>query len=153
MTSWQKRLDSVLRSWQYTPWAPGQCCRGRGVDCRFFIMAVLDELFGITEPLPPRLPQDTGINNRIIALNSIRQITGRYPCRPMDREPPEAGDILIVRRPNSAGDAMPHGMIVGVGNPLPIWHSSSGMGVCYSSLAGWAIAHAFRPLNKESWAS
>jgi hypothetical protein len=123
-----------------------------GVDCRFFAMGVMDELYGITEPLPPRLPQDTATNNRPLAVEAIRQISDRYPCRVLGNdESAEPGDVLVVRRPNTHADSMHHLMIQGPGNPAPIWHAFK-YGVCFTTLIGWERRMIFRPLKKENWA-
>lgn len=148
---WQQRLDSILREWDGTPWMAGQACKGRGADCRYFLMGVLDELYGITEPLPPRLPQDTSANNRALAVASVRQISTRYPCRVATGETIEPGDVLIVSRPATHEETLEHGMIVGVGDPLPVWHCGSA-GVCFTALTGSVVKIIFRPLNKERWA-
>lgn len=146
--SWQTRLDSVLRSWSGTPWMKGQCCKGRGVDCWFFVVGVLDELYRITPPLPPRLPLDTAINNRPGAVAAIKSLTDRYPTSKAvgDVEP---GDVVIVRNPATRWGTLQHAMIVGLNSQF--WHAGTG-GVGFTSLVGWSVERIFRPLNKETWA-
>jgi cell wall-associated NlpC family hydrolase len=146
------RLDAVLRSWRGTPFAAGQCCRGRGADCRFFVVAVLDELHGVTAPKPRRLPLDVRWNNPPGRLAALREFTGRYPCRPLrvGREAYEPGDALVVCRPGQDPDRAHHLAIVGVGDPAPLWHAGLG-GVTFTSLTHYRVGHGFRFTNRESW--
>jgi hypothetical protein len=110
----------------------------------------MDELHGVTAPLPPRLPQDTGINNRAFARRTVMQIMGRYPSRLLaSGERPEPGDVLILRRHDQAADALQHAMIVGANHE--VWHCGRAGGVCFSSIAGWTIQMAFRPTQKTKW--
>jgi cell wall-associated NlpC family hydrolase len=149
---WHRRLDAVLHSWDRTPFAAGQCCKGRGADCRYFVVGVLDELYGVTAPRPKRLPLDTGWNNHPSRIAALREFTGRYPCRPLHpgREPYEPGDVLVVCRPGGPTEHAHHAAIVGVGEPVPLWHAGNG-GVAFTSLVAYRVGHAFRLLNKESW--
>jgi cell wall-associated NlpC family hydrolase len=152
MMTWQERLDSVLRSWIGTPWRAGQCMKGAagGVDCRYFVIGVMDELYGITAPLPARLPQDTSSNNPPLAASSIREIVERYGGRFLKPdEILEPGDGLIVREPGTHAEKLQHGMICGLRNE--VWNCSFPR-VGYTSMAGWQIVRRFRPPNKESWA-
>ncbi len=149
---WYAYLDAVLRSWLGTPFAAGQACKGRGADCRYFVVGVLDELYGVTVPRPRRLPLDVGWNNLPGRLAALREFTGRYPLRPIHvgREPFEAGDVLVVCRPGRDPARAHHAAILGPGDPLPLWHAGMA-GVSYTSLAPYRVGHGFRPLNKESW--
>lgn len=127
----------------------GQCCRGRAVDCRYFICGVFDELYGIHEPLPPRLPLSTAVHNRAEAFNSLRQLMGRYPtCSTKTNEPCEPGDVLIVRPVRSHVETLQHAIIVGPSGRF--WHAGKG-GVAYIAINHWAIAHSFRMLEKHRW--
>ncbi len=148
-TNWQNRLETVLRSWEGTPWAAGQCCPGRGVDCRYFVCGVLDELYQIRSPLPPRKPLDTAIHNRDGAVTALRQLIDRYPSEtiPVDSAF-EPGDVLIVRPPLAHDQTLKHAIIIGPGGRA--WHAGRG-GVSYIAIAGWAVTHAFRPLEKQRW--
>ena len=152
MEPWVARLDAVLRTWLHTPFAAGQCCRGRGADCRFFAVGVLDELYGVTIPKPRRLPLDVGWNNLPGRLAALREFTGRYPCRPLhlSREQPEPGDVLIVSRPGRDPDRAHHAAIVGVGEPVPLWHAGMA-GVSFTSLAAYRCTRGFRMLEKDRW--
>ena len=151
--SGEQRLDSILRSWLGTPWASGQCCRGRGVDCRMFVCAALDELYGIKTPKPARIPRDTGSNNLPAAQAMTRTLMERFPIeRVASAAEFQPGDILIVNRRGASRAAMQHLMIVGVGTPTPVWHAGL-IGVCYTALAGWTVAHAYRPQFRERWST
>ena len=152
LPAWQIRLNQILQSWKGTPWGAGQCCRGKGVDCRYFVMGVLDELYGITDPLPPRLSQDTSKNNRTLAIAAVTQISKRYPCTMNSGDELEPGDVIIARSPDAAAETLQHALIIGVGEPVPIWNASSG-GVGYTSLSNWIVTASFKTLNKETWAS
>ncbi len=150
MITWQEKLDAVLRSWQGTPFSSGQCCRGRAVDCRYFVVGVLDELHGTTAPLPRRMPPDTATHNRPGAVAALREMIDRWPSKNLDvkRDALEPGDVVIVRPPRSHRDTLKHAMIVGLNGT--VWHASMA-GVGYSVLDGRVVAHAFRPLGKERW--
>jgi cell wall-associated NlpC family hydrolase len=142
-------LDRVLRSWLGTPWRAGQCGRGQGVDCRYFIVAVLDELCRIETPRPPRLPQDSGVNGHDRAWQAIRELAERYQCRTLAAgEAPEPGDVLILRRASQHADALQHGMIFGPRGE--VWHAGL-RGVMFTALAGWNIRLGFRPAGKDQW--
>jgi cell wall-associated NlpC family hydrolase len=148
---WQAALDRVLRSWAGTPWRAGQCCKGShgGVDCFFFLVGVLDELHGITAPRPPRLPQDTSINNRPLATAALKRGLARYPCTTLSEEAIlQPGDVAIVRKPSVHPDTLQHGMIVGADRQL--WHSCT-QGVCFTSMAGWVRREAYRLTDREKW--
>lgn len=152
MNTWDQRLNSVLRSWLGTPWCKGQCVRGIGIDCFYFVTAVLDELHGITAELPPRLPMDTAQNNRPLALATVRAFTNRYPCEVLRDVPIESGDMLIGRRGQSHDETFQHAMIVGP-EPVPqLWHCPGpGHGVCYSPQAPWIVVQILRPTEKTKW--
>jgi cell wall-associated NlpC family hydrolase len=151
MEPWQIKLNSVLQSWQGTKFGTGQCCRGKAVDCRYFIIAVLDELYGISLPLPPREPSGLAVHNRPGAFAALRAMMSRYPCESFSGDDPQPGDVLIARPPHSHSETLQHAMIVGAGVPTKLWHAG-GRGVVFTSVVGWTIAHAFRPLEKSSWA-
>jgi cell wall-associated NlpC family hydrolase len=141
-------LESVLQSWRGTRWQAGQCCRGRVVDCRYFVIAVLDELCGIDKPLPARMPVYSPTHDRKAAFAMLREIRQRYPCKSVRGEP-EPGDVVIVRPRHSHHRTLQHIMIMGAGGRA--WHSSQGNGVGCTSLVAFAVARVFRMFGKEEW--
>ena len=151
VSSYHARLDDVLRSWQDTPYVRGACCRGRGVDCRGLVVGVLDELYGITAPHPARRSPTTAVHDHAGAVVALREITDRYPCRPLHvgREPTEPGDVLVVRLPGQHARTLAHAMIAG-GDGRSLWHAGAA-GVCYTALTDQAVTHAFRTLDKDRW--
>lgn len=162
MMTWQEHLQTVLSRWKGTPYAAGQHCVGAGVDCRYFVVMVLDELFGITSPLPRRRNTFTGVFDLDGALDAMREIVARYPNEqvelpPADFQMPPAfpgqpGDIVLARNKFEPGVHPAHLGIVGL-RQGEVWHASvSGVYPTSIGALGSSIERLWRPLNKESWA-
>ena len=93
------RIDEVCRSWEHTPYMPGQQGRGErgGVDCVRFVCAVLDELYGVHHDVPRDI-QDRSLHDPDGAARVVTMIREYYPdhrdlsCEDRCVEP---GDIII----------------------------------------------------------
>jgi cell wall-associated NlpC family hydrolase len=157
LPTWQVRLQTELELWRGTPWVAGQQCRGRGVDCVRFVVAVLDPLHR-AESLAelPRLPQDMAWHDREGAFRTALAIERRYPHTIIDPRPEliEPGDVAIMRAGAKGGPG--HALIAGVGGAGELWHSCFGVGVVTTSARsmaanGGAIVRIWRPLEREKW--
>lgn len=129
----------------------GCLLKGRGVDCRYFVVGVLDNLYGTHPPLPERLPSDTGFHDREKAYRVLNQLAGRWPSRILAQdESLQGADIIVVRYGGLSSPS--HALIVG-GDGKKIWHSASGIGVNVTSLQGIVgkIVRTFRPMETHQW--
>lgn len=150
-SSWLKRLERVLLSWEETPYAPGQQRKGSGVDCIRFGCAVLDEMYRrpLTD-LPPRAA-DASMHDRDGAFAVMRQIMRRYPDHiTVEDGFVEPGDVLVVG-PRDGGPG--HMMIVGH-QPGTCWQASADR-VHFTGLSlptGATLFRVFRFVDRETWA-
>jgi hypothetical protein len=115
-------LETILHSWEDTPYLAGQQEKRVGVDCVRFVTAVLDELLHIHRTAIPRLPQDTAMHSRRGAISTMRLIRKLYPPAQIVRNHCiEPGDILVVGY-ESGGPG--HALIVGA-QKNTIWQAGS----------------------------
>jgi cell wall-associated NlpC family hydrolase len=150
--AWQTRLQRVLMSWQGTPWVAGQQCRGKGVDCVRFVVAVLDELHGAALPPVQRLPQDAALHDRAGMMAVAHGIRQRYPHEVIEprAERIEPGDVVVFRVGAQSGPG--HVAIAGSEGDRELWHACRGTGVARTSAAASSgILWIWRPTRKESW--
>jgi cell wall-associated NlpC family hydrolase len=151
-------LERVLEEWRWTPYSGGNAVKGEGVDCRYLLVRVLDELYGMPErALPDRLHPHTATHDRRGAYISVGELVRRYPCRAI-RHPAlddlEPGDVVVTRR---HGEQTPrahpaHCLIVGPRRG-ELWHADSHVGVCTTSWGVWErdVIRGWRMLEKETW--
>lgn len=142
------RIESLCSSWLGTPYRHGQRRRGAGVDCANFIVAVLDELYGVQLPPIPTFPAGAGATSEK-AEPAIRAIMSRFPHERVNpSEPIEPGDVVFTL----TGDHVGHVLLAGV-RAGELWHAARGVGVCRTGLGAYAgqIDRLYRPLNKELW--
>lgn len=127
----------------------GQACRQGGVDCVRFVVAVLDELFGIApDEAIPVLPKDTAWHNAAGVVRVVRALERRYPHEIVREGPAEPGDVLIARV--SSGNPG-HIGIVGP-KPGTVWHSNPGVGVAEVGFGVFErIENVWRPKGKAGW--
>lgn len=138
------RLESVCESWAGTPYVKSQRLRGVAVDCANFVVAVLDELYGLNLPPTPSLPAGETHEK---AEPAIRAIMSRFPHRRLSAgESIEPGDVVFTR----TGDHVGHVLICG---PRGLWHAIQGVGVCRTGLGclSGKVDRVYRLLNKELW--
>jgi hypothetical protein len=115
------RLAAVLAPWEGTPYAPGQQCRGVGVDCVRFVIAVLDELTGKQTAIRT-LPPDSSVHNPAAARERMELISQAYaPYLEVTDGVVEPGDILVTG-PLHGGPG--HVMIVGNQRNV-LWHATA----------------------------
>jgi len=126
----------------------GQCCRGAAVDCIRFVVAVLDELYGMSPEPVPVLPPDTSWHNPRGAFEVARIVERRYPHDKVEGDVVEPGDVIVFKIAESPG----HVAIVGP-RPGTIWHSNPGVGVVEAGLGevGTMLLHAWRLKGKDQW--
>ncbi len=145
----------MLQSWLGTPYAAGQATKGRGVDCRYFAVRVLDELHGMLDvPLPPRLNPATSWVDPREAVRVARAIVGRWPCRHLAAgEPLEPGDVVVTKDHGFKRTDVPSHVLV-VGPRLELWHAGK-YDVCWTGLDAVRadVIHVWRPTCKETWKS
>lgn len=141
----------MLQSWKGTPWRAGQCAKGQGVYCWFFGLAVLDELEGITAPMPRRVGAEEPRHSTRIAAEVIEELKRRYGGR-MESVPAttvEPGDLIGFRF--GKGD-IGHVGIAGP-DPFSLWHAQRPRGVVRSDVAldGAEIRTIGRMRDKARW--
>jgi cell wall-associated NlpC family hydrolase len=146
-------LDAALRSWDGTPYLPGQQAKGPkgGVDCVRFVAAVLDELYGKVTPIET-LPQDAALHARATAVLAMKRIITLY--RPNERvadDTIEPGDVLVTSQP---GGGPGHALIAGP-RRWTLWESTLD-GVHFTGwggivAAGYRLEAVYRPQLKASW--
>lgn len=141
----------MLRSWQGTPYLPGQCARQVGVDCVRFSSGVLADLRGVPAPELPRLAQDLSYHAPAAALEAAAHML--RACRPLRRVRDgsvEPGDQLVVARTSGAPG---HAMVAGW-QPFTLWHAPGPGGrVEWTGLdlGRAAVLAVYRPTDKHAW--
>lgn len=105
----QIRLGYVLESWRGTPYMPGQCCKGVGVDCVRFVVAVLDELAGVKTDIKTIAP-DAAVHSADVAQEAFERLIDRFDCSEITDGFVEPGDVLATG-PLEGGPG--HAVIVG----------------------------------------
>jgi hypothetical protein len=147
----QARLAEVLASWDGTPYMLGQRCKGVGVDCIRFVVAVIDELAGTTTRVRV-LPGDVAHHAPAVAFDALARVLELVPSAPVLEGPLEPGDV-VVTGPLKGGPG--HALIVGV-DGLSGWHATQPQGVCRTGLGvldwmGHRIVSTHR-LTDRRWA-
>lgn len=119
----QAALGAVLKSWESTPYMPGQDVKGVGVDCIRFVVKVMDELNGTTTEVRT-LPGDVCVHAPGIAQAGLDRLVGQFGLLPAGPQI-EPGDLLVTG-PEGGGPG--HVKIVGDRKNV-LWHTSA-HGVC-----------------------
>lgn len=132
----------------------GQSCPGGGVDCVRFVVAVLDELYGIGDDAEavPVLPPDASWHNPGGAARIARIIGRRYPNEEItgDVLTIEPGDVLVMQVSSVPGS--PGHIAIGGPRPNTIWHANPGMGVAEAGIGEVRqLLHAWRMKGKDQW--
>jgi hypothetical protein len=146
----QARLGEVLRSWERTPYLPGQQRKRVGVDCVRFTCGVLDELTGRRTPIAT-LPPDTCMHDPARAEAAMARIAALYDAVDVT----DSGVLLpgdaVVTGPEAGGPG--HCMIVG-DERNQVWHANPPH-VCRIGLGGIAfVGHrVFRVYRMRGWPS
>ena len=125
----QARLGAVLESWRGTPYMSGQRCKGVGVDCVRFVIAVFDEMNGTDTPVKT-VPGDVAQHAPEVARAALELLLRSFDCSRVREPYLEPGDV-IVTGPNAGGPG--HAMIVGAERRM-CWHAAPATGVCSTSL-------------------
>lgn len=154
------RVDAVAGSWLGTPYMEGQRARGMGADCREYVQAFLDELYGNKEGTKlPRIAADTGIHSPALASPAIRaMMLSNHGVEDvtLTSKTLEPGDIIAAAGEGNGAERREHeahAMIVG-GSPWSVYHALRLHGVVRSSIAGSGVMmlRLYRPRKKELWA-
>jgi hypothetical protein len=154
-----KRLESVLSSWENTPYNSRHATKGVGVYCTAFVAGVLDELFRRSVPTPLNvIPHDVSLHSGPAARKGLRWFLRHYPTAQriwsatasdsptVDVEP---GDILIT---GPVGGGPGHAMMIGP-RKNTVWQAF-GQSVHYTGLAvpeGNLLYAVYRFTDKEAW--
>lgn len=142
-----ERVESVCESWYRTPYASGQIVKKRASYCAAFPVAVLDELFGVTERIPKLAFQKSKDAKR-----NLKFMLERYKdyCSVLHLEPEllEPGDVLVLGK-----EGPTHCLIVG-GTKNHFWHSDSPLGVVRTGASfNLPILRLYRVTDKIKWVS
>lgn len=103
-------VDDACRGWLGTPWSAGQACRGAGVDCVRFAVAVWDEVAERITAVPP-LAQDASLHAGAPSAFAavLRALDRTHGVRIVRPDPSGAARVrpcdLIITRVGSAGAA------------------------------------------------
>lgn len=135
---------------------PGNCVLGLGVDCRYFVMGVLDELYNVRDPMPARLPPETATFNLPLAMDSVHQIADRYPCIIRRKGDVEPGDVIVSRRlgEKTVLSTPAHVMVYTGGGVC--WHATKQAGgVIATGLGAWIDGRVriYRPQSTDGWSA
>lgn len=89
---------TYMECWLETPYIPGQCCLGVGVDCVRYVNACLAFMHGLDEiPTLPRFAQDAAFHNPKIVGELLRFWSELFPCREVEAtDEVQLGDVLVV---------------------------------------------------------
>jgi len=117
-----ENLKRALTNWKGTPYMPGQCLPGVGVDCLRFVAAMGCAMEDREMIKTNQLPRDTAFHRPDLARKAIRQLMLQFPkwgriTVPMALHP---GDLVVVGPKGIPS----HGMIVGPWQP-ELFHASS----------------------------
>lgn len=104
----------VLESWAGTRYHADAPVRGVGAGCAGFVVAVLDEVFGVTDPRP----FDTEWELRVGTVPLARAMARRYRSRVVDGVVVDPLDVIAFRQ--ESGNL--HLFIVGP-DPGTVWHA------------------------------
>lgn len=147
------RIESVLQSWEGTPYSADDSRKGFGVNCARLIACVLDELYGTSRAhLLPNAPGDMSLHLPFKTALLARRMREIYdPSREvaLGKEPTLPGDIILT---GPVDGGVGHGLIAGV-QPCVLWHASE------SGVVRTGVGHtqyglplrSFRTLNRELW--
>lgn len=136
-------IEEELLGWKGTSYVPGQCIRGRGVDCVHFVAAIYDVLTTQLHQVEI-LPQDAAFHNKSLVEASFRELLRMYPSNPVKGDVAQPGDIIICG-PIGKNGGPGHGMVVGKDI---LWHVDSKC-VCKAGLAVMQQgAYAFRQIRR-----
>lgn len=146
------RIESILLSWDGTPYMAGQQTKGRAVDCARFVAAVLDELYGEPRSRPEALPQDAAMHDPRLAAETIELMRRIYrPNLEVANCLIQPADIVVVGPP---GGGPGHAMIAGF-RPNTLWHSiAAGRWVRQAGFgAPWSykVFGLYRQGDREKW--
>lgn len=142
-------IENILLSWENTPWAPGQQCKGVAVDCVHFVSASYDELRGRKSNLP-KTAQDASFNSPKTTWKALKWFFTEYGVKDITKEEfVQPGDVLIM---GPVGGGPGHGVIVG---KTCLWHCGTNM-VCRAGLSihsqGVYYLKAIKRIkNREEW--
>jgi cell wall-associated NlpC family hydrolase len=146
--AFEARLQTILARWNRTPYLPGQCCEGQGVDCVRFVCAVWDELLGRERHYDKAMPQDAAWHDRAGAFRTALKIRRRFRCKPA-RGALQPGDVIVVG-PRGKHGGPGHVMLVGA-KPWTVWHATqpcvhrTGLGYVFASKN---VLRAYRPIGE-----
>ena len=95
----EKQVIEAARRWINTPYALGQCCPGRGVDCINLACAIQDDLRGRPAPSAVKsLRGDACLHAPDRCRAALKKILENY--QPLDTfgptEPVEPGDVIVI---------------------------------------------------------
>lgn len=145
------RLNSVLQAWKGTPYREGDMCRGAGVDCLRFGLAIMDEMYGTPTRAIPRVAQDASLHDEAQVRAAVREMVRVYgPLVEVAEGAPVMPGDLVVTGPEGGGPG--HLMVVGP-DPNELWHSTRGIGVVMTGVyvPGLVLMHVFRVQPIREW--
>lgn len=146
----QARLAAVLASWEGTPYMPGQSCKGVGVDCVRFVVAVLDELSGKQTDVRTIAP-DAATHAPDVAMAALARLIARFDCEEVTNNVLEPGDV-IATGPENRGPG--HAVLVGCERRI-CWDATAPrvrrISLGLSALMGHQVFAVYRLKNRK-WA-
>ena len=127
-------LEIFIDEWRETPYLPGQCVKGRGVDCLRYIDKGLQAATGQDLDPLPREAQDAALHNPEVVFRITRLLASRFDMKTVERtDPPyRAADILAVRtktfgrKPLTREEKVtksPHHVLIVGPTGLVCWHA------------------------------
>lgn len=140
------RVEEVCSSWDGTPFRKGQICKGVGAYCAALPIAILDELFGITEEIPKLayLKKKQILKSARFMLDRYKDLADVFTVKNITAIEP--GDLFVVGIPHPV-----HVYLAG-GHQSHLWHTCQSIGVCRTGLGFYdPLSKVYRVSNKRSW--
>jgi cell wall-associated NlpC family hydrolase len=151
--AWIDRLRGELYAWRGTPYVIGSQEAHVGVDCRLFVLAVYDSLYGVTDPVPPALLDPDVFTDAGASIAAYRAMISRYDCTriPALIDYVQPGDCVIFAGGTDTS-RVGHVAIVGLRHG-ELWHAQPGVGVSQTSWGATRklMLHAYRMNGKDGW--
>ena len=145
------RLERFLLSWEGTPYRANAQLAGVGADCRSFVLAGLDFLYGTTTDIGS-LPPDAALHQPEVARAFLRRMAKQWCChnRKVKGTDIEPGDLIVTGYDNGGPT---HIAIAGM---FPwVWDCIPGVGVRRSGYDSGGLKYFghWRLPNKQIWSN
>lgn len=126
------RMGRILAEWEDTPYMSGQQLKGEHADCIGFVFQLIDELLGVPSGERKKLPPDSSMHNRSLAMAAMRELLRLYPSAKRVEDGVVKPGRIILTGHSDGGPG--HVMIAGP-RKNTLWHCNPGIGVKQTGFA------------------